>query len=330
VGKEKNNLGRINITIPAEIKKRRRHGKRYAKGGHTRVAVDVRKGIRKPPPVPNKDLKEIIAMDEHDEAFRHGATGHPRRWHNIDGTVKEEPVSWKDKVRAYRQSKTNDRRARVRKHEAEVVVASKVLKTQRKAQLDGQKIDIYDEDRLIAEAILNLDEWDNEELIRGYRRNRNGKFGVAPKYIPREIQQEAFRRLVARGERTLKGAYVKSIQELVDLAQNAGSEKVKLDAIKTVIERVSGKVPDKVLVAREEPWEGILADAIVPLSETPPLELIPGDDGVYAMEPLAESEGEVETSPSPDAARGPRTKGPKAPSPSQSRRRRSSSKASDG
>lgn len=328
VRRKRNTLDKIELEVMADVQKRGHKRRRYKPGQKSRVAESVRKGGRKPPPVPDKNLKEIVEMDPHDPAFRDPTgVGRPRRWHDTDGSVKEEPTSWKDKIRADRQRKANDRRARVRKWEAEVVVAAKVLKdVKNKKGPDGgeiprSQIDVYDEDKLIAEAILNLDEWDNEELIRGYRRNRNGKFGVPPKYIPREIQQEAFRRLIARGERTLKGAYVKSIEELVDLAQNADSEKVKLDAIKTVLERVAGKVPDKVLVAREEPWEGILADAIVPLSDTPPIELTPGDGGVYSLEPLAESEGEVETPPTrPDAARGTRS-GEKAPSPSRPRRR---------
>jgi hypothetical protein len=138
---------------------------------------------------------------------------------------------------------------------------------------------IYDEEKAIAEGILTLDDWDDEELVRGYRRNRSGKFGAAPKYVPREVQQEAFRRLVSRGERKMRAAYMKTIENLVSLAHDASSEKVRLDAQRELLNRVVGKVPDRMLVAREEPWEGILADSLVPLAELPPIEMEVGDDG---------------------------------------------------
>lgn len=325
---KRNNLDTIELEVAAEFERRRRRRKMYPEGGKTRVAKQVRAGKRRVPPVPEgKTLSEIKEMDPHDEAFRH-PDGRKRKWHNPDGTPKTEPETWKDEIRAHRQGKANDRRARVRKWEAEVTVAQKTVKSVSPSQ---SELDLYDEDKLVAENILSLDEWDNEELIRGYRRNRDGKFGAPPKYIPREIQQEAFRRLIARGDRTLKKAYIRSVEELTKLAHSADSEKVRLDAIKTLLERVVGKVPDKVLVAHEEPWEGILADSIVPLSETVPVELIPGDDGVFALEPLSDREGvpsglapqregEVETPRQSRAARGTPVRG-EAPSPSRRKKK---------
>jgi hypothetical protein len=112
----------------------------------------------------------------------------------------------------------------------------------------------------------------------------------------------------------MKEAYIHAVEALVDLAHNADSEKVKLDAIKALMERVVGKVPDIVRISQEQPWEAMLADAIVPISEAIPLELTPGDDGTYALEVVPESEGEVET-PTAEAAQRVPTTG-KAPSPS--------------
>lgn len=315
--KKRNLLDQIELETARDMEKRRKRKRRIHQerarqvGERTKIGKDVKERKRRVPPVPkNKSLSEIKEMDPEDPAFRY-PNGHPRVWENIDGTPKTKPVTWMDEVRAKGQRETNKRRARVRKWDAEVVVAQKVLS---KKHRTNEPKAVFDEDRLIAESILDLDEWDNEELIRGYRRNRNGRFGAAPQYIPREIQQEAFRRLVGRGERKLKVAYIKAVEALVELAHNAESEKVKLDAIKTLMERVVGKVPDVVRVSQEAPWEAMLADAIVPLSEAVPLELTPGDDGVYAMEDMPESEGEVETPTADAAQRDPTTR--KAPSPS--------------
>ena len=324
VGSKKNSLDQIELETARDVERnRKRRTTRYKEqqrkvGLKTRIAVGVgqqNRGGREPPPVPDgKTLSEIHDMPAESEEFRHRGEGRPRRWDNPDGTPKKEPEDWKESILAARQRETNKKRASTRKWEAEVVVAQKTLSKRKRNEMPE---DVYDEDRLIAESILGLDEWDNEELIRGYKRNRNGKFGMAPKYIPREIQQEAFRRLIGRGERKMKTAYIEAVDALVKLAHNADSEKVKLDAIKTLMERVVGKVPDIIRVSQEAPWEAMLADAIVPLSEAIPLELTPGDNGVYAIEPepeFTDSGGEVET-PTAEAAQRDHTTG-KAPSPS--------------
>jgi hypothetical protein len=319
----KNALGKVELGVAREHKTRRkRHRyKQLARareaGIKTRIGKKVAKGTKLVPPVPeNKTLAEIREMPAESVEFRH-PQGRPRRWHNPDGSVKTEPETWRDVIRREHQRYYNEQRDRVRKWEAEVVVAQKVLsKRSRDPRLPESQVD--DEDRLIAESVLDLEDWDNEELIRGYRRNRSGRFGEPPKYISREIQQEAFRRLIGRGERKMKQAYIEAVEQLVKLARSANSEKTRLEAIKVLMERVVGKVPDIVHVSQEAPWEAMLADAIVPLSEAIPFELTPNDDGVYALEAAPESEpesgGEVETSTDDAARRIPTTK--KAPSPS--------------
>jgi hypothetical protein len=337
VGSKKNSLDQIELETAREYEKKHRRKRRIHRqrqrevGERTRIGKGVGGRKRKVPPVPkDKTLAEIKEMPPESEEFRL-PDGRPRRWENPDGTVKTEPQTWMDYVRAADQKNRNARRARARKYEAEVVVAQKILAKKNRSRdprLPESQVD--DEERLIAEKILDLDDWDNEELIRGYRRNRSGRFGQPPTYVPREIQQEAFRRLIGRGERKMKTAYIEAVEALVDLAHNADSEKVKLDAIKTLMERVVGKVPDIVRVSQEAPWEAMLADAIVPLSETIPFELTPNDEGVYALEAVPESEpeseGEVET-PTDDAARRDPTTG-KAPSPS--RRSKSNGKPKSG
>lgn len=319
----KNQLAKLELEAARDFEKKRRNRRHKHKdrerrrqvGENTRIGEAVGERRRKPPPVPQgKTLKEIREMPPESVEFRH-PDGRPRRWKTPTGETKTEPQSWKDHVRIAEQDYRNQRRAKARKWEAEVVVASKVLG--KRSNDPRNPKNLYDEDRLIAESILDLEDWDNEELIRGYRRNRNGRFGSPPQYIPREIQQEAFRRLIGRGERKMKVAYMEAVEQLVRLAQSADSEKVRLDAIKALMERVVGKVPDIVRVSQEQPWEAMLADAIVPLSEAIPLELTPNAEGTYALEgepEFTDSEGEVETSTAEAAQRDPTTT--KAPSPS--------------
>jgi hypothetical protein len=86
-----------------------------------------------------------------------------------------------------------------------------------------------------------------------------------------------------------------TIENLVDLAHHASSEKVRLEAQKELLNRVVGKVPDIVVGAQiEQPWENILADTIIPMGETIDLEM--DDSGVAHMIPYPQSS----PPPSPD------------------------------
>ena len=288
--------------------------------GKTRIQANVKARKRLPPAVPkNKSMKEIHDMDPQSPELivktrtTGKSPGRPRKYVERDGTPLVDPdtLSWREDYNAAHQARANERRARLRKYEAEVIAAYRELE-HHVSRTDHNAMEVYDEDYAIAQGVLSMDDWDDEELIRGYRRNRNGRWGTPPKYIAREVQQEAFRRLVNRGERKMKEAYIKSVEGLIDLAHHASSEKVRLDAQRELLNRVIGKVPDKVLVAHEEPWEQMLADSMVPISEMPAIDMEAGDDGV-ARALDVEGSGGVETSESVRGNGRPRSQ--KAPPP---------------
>lgn len=298
--RDKDSLSKIEVQVAKDLEKQRhrrvskKQNGEFTKnkvGGNTRIAKDVKEHRRYPPPVPkNKSLEEILEMDPHSPEFRL-PHGRPQKW---DYDQPNDELSWRDMVRRDFQKRASDRRARARKHEAVMVKAQEIVNDpNRERKKVGSRspdagIKVYDEERIIAEGIVSLDDWDDEELVRGYRRNRNGKFGTPPKYIPREVQQEAFRRLVQRGERKMRDAYMRVLDELIELAHNASSEKVRLEAQKELMNRVVGKIPDRMMVTHDQPWEGILADSLVPISELPPIEMEVGDDGVARTDPGVE------------------------------------------
>lgn len=254
----------------AALDKKRRKRRKYPEGKRTRVASEVRRRDRLPPPVPEgKTLEEIKKMDPDSPAFKH-RQGRKRKRQG----KKISELHWKEAIREDRQRKARARRAKVRKWEAEVVVAAN--ENDGISDRSHRTLEVYDEDRLIQDGVLSIDDWDEEELSRGYRRGRDGRFGNPPKYIPREIQQEAFRRLVKRGDRHLRESYIQTIRELVDLAHNADSEKVRLEAVKEIMNRLVGKVPEHLKIAPESPFEDYLADALVPVEEVPALDIGPG------------------------------------------------------
>lgn len=106
-----------------------------------------------------------------------------------------------------------------------------------------------------------------EELVRGQLRAHDGTWkGRPPKWIPAEFYKACVRELLARGEQSWRESFLTSIKVFTDIAADPTIDpKDRLKAAQYVVERVAGKIPDKVEVAVADPWEtlisGIVAEA---------------------------------------------------------------------
>lgn len=106
-----------------------------------------------------------------------------------------------------------------------------------------------------------------EELIRGQLKAHDGTFkGRPPKWVPNEFYQACIRELLNRGELLWREAFLDSIRVFSEIAADPAVEPAqRLKAAQYVVERVAGKVPDKVELSAVEPWEqiigGIVAEA---------------------------------------------------------------------
>lgn len=113
---------------------------------------------------------------------------------------------------------------------------------------------------------LKVSELDDEELARGYPRDKNGKFsGRPPTMVPRAMQDEMMKRLLGRGSEVFKEAYIDSMKTFATIAADPNADpNVRLKAAQYVIERLTGKTPEVIHVAAEDPVEtlfkSILAD----------------------------------------------------------------------
>lgn len=120
-------------------------------------------------------------------------------------------------------------------------------------------------------AILAGDEdvsqWDDEELIRGQRRNKNGRWGGRPpKVVPTAVHKELTRRRMSEAYRLLQSNLVEATNVLIDLATDPDVESsVRLKAATTIMERVMGKTPERVELSAVErkPWEDAVQGGIV-------------------------------------------------------------------
>lgn len=126
----------------------------------------------------------------------------------------------------------------------------------------------------------DISTWDDEELRRGTRRNRDGTFKGTSRIlvVPTEVHNELVRRTLSQAQTLMTNNLVQAVEALTEIATNPGSEdKDKLKAIQIIMDRVMGKEVQKVELGGEAKWEAALRVAIKPMR--PRLET-PGDGGV--------------------------------------------------
>lgn len=123
----------------------------------------------------------------------------------------------------------------------------------------------------------DLSVWSDEELKRGQRKDKNGRWqGVKPKVIPKAIHDELVKRTLAKANQKLVENTEAAVEALVDIVKGADVEdKDRLRAIAMIMDRVLGKPADKVEFTGETPpWQLAIGTAIVSIKSSDVL----GDD----------------------------------------------------
>lgn len=108
--------------------------------------------------------------------------------------------------------------------------------------------------RAILDGTEDLSLWSEEELLRGQRRGKNGRWvGPRPKVVPTAVHQELVQRRMLDAHALLGENLVRAVQVLVDIATDRRADAaVRVKAANTIIERVLGKVPERVHLAQDE------------------------------------------------------------------------------
>lgn len=122
----------------------------------------------------------------------------------------------------------------------------------------------------VLDGFDDLSEWDDEELRRGQRRDRNGRFhGRPPKVVPAALHQEQTRRVLGRAGQMFVENTENAVAVLIDIANDlAAPYEARLKAASIIIERVMGKNPTPVDVTVSEPkFLNALRCAIVSLDD---------------------------------------------------------------
>ena len=96
----------------------------------------------------------------------------------------------------------------------------------------------------------DLTQWDEEELTRGQRKDKNGKFqGRPPTIVPLALHREITRRQMERAVVLMRDSVVEAVECLIGIVRGADSEdKDRIKAASMLLDRVMGTAPVKVEV----------------------------------------------------------------------------------
>lgn len=92
---------------------------------------------------------------------------------------------------------------------------------------------------------VDLSSWTEEELIRGQRRNKRGKFhGRPPKIVPKALHDELVKRKLTKAYDLLNESIYDAVAILIDIAKDDRTDaSVRLKAVKEILDRTIGKQP---------------------------------------------------------------------------------------
>lgn len=118
----------------------------------------------------------------------------------------------------------------------------------------------------------DLTEWDDEELRRGRKRDKNGGWqGRDPVIVAKAVHDELVRRTLEKANRLLTENLEAALELLVDIMKDETVDaKERLKAIQMITDRAMGKEPQKVEIKGEAKWEAAIAHSIVSM----PAELV--------------------------------------------------------
>ena len=97
----------------------------------------------------------------------------------------------------------------------------------------------------------DLSQWEEEELYRGQRRDKDGHFrGRKAKVVSLAVHREITRRQMQKVQEHLRDNILQAAEALTEMIHNPNvDDGAKVKAITMVFDRVLGKAPEKVEVA---------------------------------------------------------------------------------
>lgn len=99
----------------------------------------------------------------------------------------------------------------------------------------------------LLEGDIDVADLDDEELMRGEFRDQSGSLRSSNKLIPKTMHQELMRRILHRGTERIRSDFFSAIDVVTAIMRDETVDPaVRLRAANTIIDRVAGKVADKI------------------------------------------------------------------------------------
>jgi hypothetical protein len=107
------------------------------------------------------------------------------------------------------------------------------------------------------------------ELARGQLFDSRGGFsGRPPSLVPRAFHDACVRELMKRGRVLYQENYLLAIQAMTKIATDSEAKAAdRIKAAQFVIERLEGKIPDRIEVVQAAPWEEMISGLVAEVSE---------------------------------------------------------------
>src|SRR5699024_8123690 len=103
-------------------------------------------------------------------------------------------------------------------------------------------------------GIDTLEDWDDEEIARYQKKDKNGQFrGGKPKVLPRALAEMFKAEILRRADERVRSATFRALEELSGVFEDSEAKPSdRINAAKAILDRALGKVPEKVEVSGGE------------------------------------------------------------------------------
>lgn len=120
----------------------------------------------------------------------------------------------------------------------------------------------------ILDGVEDLTAWSDEELLRGQRLDKNGRFtGVPPKVVPQAVHAERIRRTMSKAHEVLRESTIDAVVMLRDVVNDAEApHSARIQAAQLIMDRTLPKTDNVNLnlgVKEDAPWLKALKGGIV-------------------------------------------------------------------
>jgi hypothetical protein len=146
----------------------------------------------------------------------------------------------------------------------------------------GKNISLGKTNAAILNGTEDLSLWSDEELLRGQRKGKNGRWtGRKPTVVPLALHHELNSRRMVAAREELNSSLVAAVSLFGEVVNDEDAPlELRLRAAKEITDRVLGRAPEHVSVHLEpEPWERLLVDSLVYIDGDEPIETTGVRDG---------------------------------------------------